>query len=767
MVYLLLTGFLVAFAAPLLHHWLGRRVFVPLTLLPLIFSAYFIWQVPGVLAGETVTQSISWVPSLGVQLQFRLDGLSLLFALLVSVFGVLIMLYSRGYMGETPLLGRFYMYLTLFMVAMLGIVISDNFFCLFLFWELTSITSYLLIGFHQHKSESRTAAWQALLVTGAGGLALFAGLLLLGQASGEITFSGMMQSGMDIRGSSLYLPAMVLVMLGCFTKSAQFPFHFWLPNAMAAPTPVSAYLHSATMVKAGIYLLARLSPVFNSAEIWQFTLPLVGGITAVMGAALALKHTDLKAVLAYTTISALGLLVMLLGIGTDEATKAALVFLVAHALYKGTLFMVAGTLDHCTGTRQLPLLKGLGRRLPWVGAAATLAAYSMAGVYPSLGFVGKELLYESALHNNGTLGLVLGVALLAGMVFVAIALVLSFRIFWRKSSHPIALQHAASPYLFLPPLLLGLASLAGVSATTPLLLQASLSIAPELHTSGKLVESQGFSLVVQLSALTTLLGLILYLFTPRLHLRPFTTQDFPFGPDSLYHLLFSNFLSGSKRFIHTLQDGYLRHYLVYLLLFFCGLSCYVLWRDALVLHLGDRFYMLQSLRLYEVVLFILVVSALLLLLNTRSRLTSIVVMGLVGYSAALFYILFGAPDVAATQLLIETLTVVIFVLLLHKLPAFSYLSHQVFKLWYVFVAVLFGSVMTYVLLLVQENAVSSDLKDFYGEASYLQAHGRNMVNVILVDFRGLDTLGEITVLAVAAVGVYALLRLKPQKGGKP
>lgn len=773
MLYTLLAGLLVAFAAPLLYSWLGRYTVFPLALLPLCLFLYFCAQVPQVLEGASILQSVTWIPELGMNLTFQLDGLSLLFALLISFFGILVMIYAYGYLGKHPLLGRFYMYLTLFMTAMLGVVVADNIFCLFLFWELTSISSYLLIGFNHDQKESRTSAWQALLVTGGGGLALMGGLILLSLASGSNTFSGMVLSGSsEVVTHALYMPAVLLVLLGCFTKSAQFPFHFWLPNAMAAPTPVSAYLHSATMVKAGIYLLARLSPVLGGTEIWMTALLVVGGTTAVAGALMALQQTDLKAILAYTTISALGLLVMMLGIGSVLAIEAMLVFLLAHALYKGTLFLVAGAVDHSTGTRQVSELRGLGRNMTYTGIAATLAALSMAGVISFFGFIGKELLYEASLESKVFNWLILGVNILAGITFVAVATLMSYRLFWAKTSHPTALQHHASPDLYLPPLVLGLIGLVfGLIAglfPAPVLERAAASILPRQHVHFELALWHGFTPVFGLSMLTLLLGYLLYRYLPGLHkTAPRLQKLYRYGPDSLYHAGFKGFQKGAKRFINTLQNGYLRNYVIYIVLFFCGLMLFVLWRDAPHVNLWGRADIWQELQLYEVVLFVLVVAALLYILGTRSRLTSIVVMGLVGYSAALVYILYGAPDVAATQLLIETLTVVIFVLLLHKLPAFWYLSHQFRKYKFIAISILFGAVMTYTLLLVQEHAVESELKEFYGEASYLQAHGRNVVNVILVDFRGLDTLGEITVLAVAALGIFALLRLKPEKGGKP
>ncbi|PRY15595.1 multisubunit sodium/proton antiporter MrpA subunit [Pontibacter ummariensis] len=770
MLFALLAGFMLSFLAPVLHRLLGKLLVVPMVLFPLALFAYFCTQLPGVLAGNVLLQGYAWAPSLGINLQFRLDGLGLLFALLVSGFGALVMLYTKGYLGESPLLGRFYLYLTLFMTAMLGVVLSDNLFCLFIFWELTSITSFLLIGFDSDKEEARTSAWQALLVTGAGGLALMGGLILLNLATGSYTFSALLNGEKFMATHPLYLPATLLLLLACFTKSAQFPFHFWLPNAMAAPTPVSAYLHSATMVKAGIYLLARLGPVLGGTEVWQMVLLMVGTATTLLGALLALQYTDLKAVLAYTTISALGLMVSLTGIDTPLALKALLVFLLAHALYKGTLFMVVGAIDHSTGTRDAQMLRGLGPHLKLLAAAATLAGLSMAGILPFFGFVGKELLYEATLHSPRLTWWAFGGAFVSGLAFVAVASLLSYGIFWHKASVSTPVKHAPSFSLYLPPLLLGLLGLLlGLSPSSlaaPLLEQAFQVIAStttELH----LALWHGFTTIFVLSLVTVSLGVLLYFLLPRLQQLPITYQRlYQNGPNKLYHLTFKGFLKGAKAFTRRVQGGYLRNYMVTIVLFFCCLLVFVLWRDAPAIDLSQRVHLLQEVRLYELVLWVLVMAALLYLLNTRSRLTSIVVMGLVGYSAALFYILFGAPDVAATQLLIETLTVVIFVLLLHKLPAFTYLSHQYRKYKFVFVSVLFGSLMTYVLLLVQEHAVTSELQQFYGKASYLQAHGRNIVNVILVDFRGFDTLGEITVLAVAALGIFALLRLNPEKGGK-
>ncbi|AKD04601.1 hydrogen gas-evolving membrane-bound hydrogenase subunit E [Pontibacter korlensis] len=764
----ILIGLFAAFSAPVLYRYLRSAIVIPMVLVPLGIFVYCCTLLPEVLQGHTLVQQCTWVPELGINLQFRIDGLSLLFAFLITFFGMLVMFYASGYLRDDPLLGRFYLYLTLFMTAMLGLVSSDNIFGLFVFWELTSISSYLLIGYKQAEKEARVSAWQALLVTGSGGLAMMGGLLLLSIAAGSYTFTELLQQRAALLQHTFYLPAVVLILLGCFTKSAQFPFHFWLPNAMAAPTPVSAYLHSATMVKAGIYLLARLSPALAGPDVWHYTLVIAGSLTAILGALLALQHSDLKAILAYTTISALGLMVIMIGIGSDYAIKAMLVFLLAHALYKGTLFLVAGGVDHSTGTRNLHKLHRLGSHMKISGLAATLAALSMAGVIPFLGFTGKELLYEASLSNY----LLLAVSMFTGITFVTVALLLSYRIFWQRGQDKTPLLHDPSFALYFPPVVLSVGGLLlGIlvsSVSAPLLQQSYRYVLDDPALEMELSLWHGFTPVLGLSLLTLLLGYILFLALPRLQQRSNALAPiYRYGPNALYHKLFELFLHSSKVFILWLQNGYLRSYVMYIMYFFCGLLLYTLWLHSPGIDMTERIYQLHEMRLYELVVMFLVIAALFFLLGTRSRLTSIVVMGLIGYSAALFYILFGAPDVATTQLLIETLTVVIFVLLLHRLPAFTYVSHQFKKYKFIAISVFFGGLMTYVMLLVQQQAVDSELKEFYGQASYLQAHGRNIVNVILVDFRGLDTLGEIIVLAVAALGIFSLLRLNPEKGDKP
>lgn len=387
--------FAAAAVAPALTRLLGGNAAWLLALAPLAIFMHLAGFIPEVAAGEIVTGGYIWIPSFNVSFSWLIDGLSLTFALLISGIGTLIVLYSGGYLKGHPDQGRFFSFILMFMGSMQGLVVSDSFLMLFVFWELTSITSFLLIGFDHTREAARRAALQALVVTGGGGLALLAGLLILWNVSGVTQFSLLLSFGDELKQSPFYLAALLLVLGGAFTKSAQFPFHFWLPNAMEAPTPVSAYLHSATMVKAGVYLLMRLNPVLGGTTEWQVLLPLFGVTTLVAGAALAVRQTDLKMMLAYTTMSSLGLLVMLTGLGLPYAIEAAVLYLVAHALFKGALFMVAGIIDHETGTRDLTKLGGLRRAMPLTFAIALAAALSMGGLPPFFGFLAKEEIYAA------------------------------------------------------------------------------------------------------------------------------------------------------------------------------------------------------------------------------------------------------------------------------------------------------------------------------------------------------------------------------------
>ena len=429
---------------------------------PAALAVWFLSFLPAVQDGP-VRVSWEWVPTLGVDLAFRLDGLGLLFALMITVIGTFIFLFSASYVKGYPLTGRFTIVLLIFMLSMLGLVTADNLLLLFVFWELTSITSFVLIGFHNEKAESRRAATQALVVTGGGGLALLAGLILLGEAAGTYSLSEILDSG-SIAGHSLYGAMLFFILIGAFTKSAQVPFHFWLPQAMAAPTPVSAYLHSATMVKAGVFLLARLHPVLSGTAAWEVTLTLFGAVTAVIASILALRQTDLKKMLAYTTVMGLGTITLFLAGSGSDAVLAACAFILVHALYKSTLFMVAGTIEHQAGSRDITKVGGLGRVLPITAFAAAMAGLSMAGVPPFLGFLGKELIYESALGAGYLPLFVTVMALAANGMMMSVALMLALDPFWLNKDKAAGLNNGKPIREAPPPILAGpvVLSLAGL-----------------------------------------------------------------------------------------------------------------------------------------------------------------------------------------------------------------------------------------------------------------------------------------------------------------
>lgn len=423
------SGFALAIVAPYFHRF-GRGVTGNfLAVLPLGLLFYFLTFIPDVKIGKVITETYSWIPTLGIQLSFYLDGLALLFVLLISGIGGIVLVYAGGYLAGNPNLGRFYALILLFMASMLGVVLSDNVITLFIFWELTSLISYFLIGFEHEREAARSAALQALLVTGTGGLALMAGLIILSQIGGTLELSGLLHQKEVICEHGLYQPVLLLILAGAFTKSAQFPFHFWLPNAMEAPAPVSAYLHSATMVKAGVYLLARFNPILGGTNSWFMMLVVVGSTTMLIGAYLAFHQTHLKRFLAYTTVSSLGMLTFMIGLGSRLAVKGAVVFLLAHSLYKCALFMVAGIIYHETGERDVGRLGGIGRVMPFTASSSILAALSMAGIPPLLGFIGKELIYDAARTSPNAAIILVVSAVLANILIVAVACTLGIKPF--------------------------------------------------------------------------------------------------------------------------------------------------------------------------------------------------------------------------------------------------------------------------------------------------------------------------------------------------
>ena len=740
----------------------GSRGCWGLALVPAGVFACLLNQWPAVVNQRDVSSSIDWVPALNLAVSLRLDGLSLLFGLLITGIGTLILVYAGAYLKGDDRLGRLWLLLLLFMAAMLGLVLADNLLTLFIFWELTRITSYLLIGFNSDLPESRASALQALLVTGGGGLVLLPGLLLLGVAGGSFEISTLLDNAEAIRQHSFYVPILILILVGAFTKSAQFPFHFWLPNAMAAPTPISAYLHSATMVKAGIYLIARLHPVLGGTAEWFWMIAPVGTITMVLGAVLAIRATDLKQILAYATISVLGALTMLLGIGTEATLTAALAVLVAHAFYKGGLFMVAGAVDHAVHQRDIRELGGLRTAMPVTFVAACLAGISMAGVLPTFGFIAKETWYEAIGHVADVGASFLTVSVLSNIGLVAAVGLVCVKPFIGRRTDVTEQAHEDGLAMWGPPVVLGVAGLLlGLMPTriSELLAAGSRAI------SGREVPVQlalwhGVNVTLILSLLTLAGGFTLYWQRHRLS-GTFIAIDHltHYGPSWVYRWLLKTVNQLARGQTAILQNGYLRFYLLTMI----GLTVCSVWMalgSELQSHLKPMPF---DFRIHEVLLVGLILVAAVVAVRAKTWLLAVGALGVVGYSVAGIFVLFGAPDLAMTQFVIETLTVILFVMAFSRLPDFRRLSSVRTRSRDALIATVAGATITVLLLFAMTVRSDHPISDYYVNHSVSEAHGRNVVNVILVDFRALDTLGEITVLSIAAIGVYSLLMLRPPK----
>jgi len=761
-----LSIFAGAALAPLLVRLFGRASGWVLGLLPLGVFAFFVRQGPRVTHGEPLRHTHEWVPSLDIPLSFYLDGLSLLFALLVTGIGTLIVVYAGAYLAHHDQLGRFYVQLFSFMGAMLGLVVADNVFLFFVFFELTSLASYLLIGFYHTEEESRVAARKALIVTGGGGLVLLAGLVLLGEVAGTWEFSRMLELGAAVQEHPYYLAIFVLVCVGAFTKSAQFPFHFWLPAAMAGPTPVSAYLHSATMVKAGVFLLARLLPVLGGTAVWTGTLGLFGGFTMLMSAWLALRYTDLKQILAYTTVMVLGLLTMLLGIGTEEAITAMVTFTVVHALYKGGLFMMAGSIDHETGTRDLHELGGLRRAMPWTMAGGVATGLSMAGLPPLFGFIGKEVTYEAALHA-GTWGpLILGVSVLANAALVGSGLLVGLQPFLGEVKGAFTREpHEAPIGMWIGPLVLGALGLA--FGVYPALIDHSLLQAAQ---AGILQESHelhlalwhGFNAALVASLFTFALGFSIYAYWSGLRVTGFMEglgTVFGQGPGQVFERGLYRTVRASHAVTRLVQNGRFRWYL-----FATFSAIFVLVGGGLLASesaLGLSF--VGEVAYYEAALAGLIVLAAGVAVRTHDRFVAILALSVGGYGVALIYLLFGAPDLAMTQFAVETLTLILLVIVIVHLPGIQGEEPIGVRLRDGLVALGCGALLTTIMSVIIRSPLNMEVSDYLSSRSYTEAEGHNIVNVILVDFRGFDTMGEITVLVIAALGVYVLMRMPRQR----
>lgn len=750
-------------ALPLLTERLGRNLCAVTTALaPLAVLGLLLYHLPSVLSGDIQYFHLPWLPALGLDVSLRLDGLSMMFALLISGIGLLVILYARYYLSEQDSLGKLYAVLQLFMMAMLGIVTADNILLLIVFWELTSLSSFLLIGFWSYRSDARKGARMALFITGAGGLSLLGGALLIGEIVGSFNIGDILAAGEQIRAHSLYPIALLLVLLGAFTKSAQFPFHFWLPHAMAAPTPVSAYLHSATMVKAGVFLLARLHPALADTDMWFLIVTNIGLITLVFAAYTAMMKHDLKGLLAYSTISHLGLITLLLGLGTELAATAAVFHVLNHAIFKASLFMAAGIIDHETGTRDMRKINGLWRFMPHTAMLAMVAAASMAGVPLLNGFLSKEMFFNETLQlrSYGFLNwLVPVLATVAGIFAVAYSWRFIHDVFF--NGKPIDLPkyppHEPPRYMKVPvEILVVLCLMVGV--------MPNLTVAPLINAASAVVVGgdlqvyeialwHGFNLPLVMSFIALAGGLLLY--SQRKGLFAFYDRGFHHDQKLVFEARIQRGVRGSRWLTDKLENGSLQRYIMLLVVTALVAGAAGVWPLA---NLGGLQPLTPIDGVSVLAVIILVVGAIGTVLVHHNRLAALLLLSVVGLIVALIFVRFAAPDLALTQLSVEVVTIVLMMLALYFLPQLTPNESPPWRVSRdVIIATAAGlgvGLITWAVLTRPYHTIA----EYFLANSVSGGGGTNVVNVILVDFRGFDTLGEITVLAVAAVGIFAMLQ---------
>lgn len=752
---------------------------------------YFARFIPHVAGGEIFTSTLAWIPAYGINFSSYLDGLSLILALLITGVGTLVILYSIFYLSSKELLGHFYAYLMLFMGAMLGVVMSDNMMVLYVFWELTSISSFLLIAFWYQRKRSRDGAKKSLLITVSGGVGMLVGFIMIYVMTGTWSIREVISAIGSYTDHTLFLPAMLLVLFGAFTKSAQFPFHIWLPDAMEAPTPVSAYLHSATMVKAGIYLVARFTPVFGGEGTWFWLVTGVGILTLFWGSFNAIRQTDLKALLAYSTISQLGMIMSMFGMGSaalhfgystssavyTTATFAALFHLVNHSTFKGALFMVVGIVDHEVGTRDIRRLGGLATLMPITFTIALIGSFSMAGLPPFNGFLSKEMFFTAALKASElgifsleVWGIIIPIIAWVGSILTFVyCMIIVFRTFLgpyqeEKLEHP---AHEPPIGMLISPIVLGLLvigifffpNLLGNYLLAPAMYGIFPGYGAEVELGKEISAWHGFNTELAMTIGVVLLGAFLFVF------RKSWAGIFRLFPEkwsfnSLYSASLNQLEEQSTSFTNTYMTGFLRDYLVYIYLFFvAAIGGTLLLTGAYGLDLTDN----APITIFEWIIALVMIIAGVSILFAKSRLTAILLNGVLGYGVAIFFVLFRAPDLALTQTVIETVTTVLFLVAYYFLPEWKRedvpkRSRNVNLI----ISIMVGAVFVAVALAVQSGKLFETISTYF-EDSYELAGGNNIVNTILGDFRAFDTMLEVVVLLIAGIGVYTFIKLKDKK----
>ena len=724
-------------------------------------------QAREVFNGAVITQSWSWLPQLGIDFSFRLDALGLLFALLISGIGTLIYIYAYFYLGSKNSLNKLYLLLMLFMAAMLGISLSNNLILLLVFWELTSISSFLLVGYWSNYDAAQRGSRMALTITGMGGLAMLGGFILLGQITGTYEIDQILTMTAQIQSHALFVPTLLLILLGAFTKSAQFPFHFWLPNAMAAPTPVSAYLHSATMVKAGIFLVARLLPIFAGAALFHNLVTFIGLFTLCMAAFFAIFKEDLKGLLAYSTISHLGLIMCLLGIGSPLAVAAAIFHIINHATFKAALFMIAGIIDHESGTRDLRKLSGLWQLLPYTATLTMVTAASMAGVPLTNGFLSKEMFFTELLSNLSGPVLICSaiVATLAGIFAVAYSVRLVHGVFFdgplgkqvpNKDAHePPFGMRAPATLLAILCILVGLFPALLVENIVNSTARASTQVMD--FEGAHLALWHGFNMPLLMSLIASIGGLIFYFSLAKggkireIDLDPYLGR---LQGRVAFDLFLKSLLLNSRKFKRLTENGKLQSYILWIVIFSIAIVSLPFLGQGLTT--GTR--ELTHAPALAVVLWLLLFSSCWMMLwFHHERIKAVLISGAIGLVVTMVFICFSAPDLALTQITVDVVTTVLLLMSLSLLPQLTPYESSVSRRWRDALIAIGGGLgiawITWLILTRDHNSISW----FFMQQSIPLGGGTNVVNVILVDFRGFDTFGEITVLGIAGIGALCLM----------
>ena len=739
-------------------------------LLHLGIAGHYILLLAGVAGGGGMPaeNGADFFPTDLIEWSFLGTAWGLMFAALVSGIGLLVFLYSAGYFGAAPKGIRFFLPLLAFEAAMLGVVLADHSILLFLFWELTSISSFFLIGFLHSETTSRWNAQQALLVTGTGGMCLLAGFLMVGTEWG--THSLEAWRGMAVAGREIPMVALALMLAGAATKSALFPFFFWLPNAMSAPTPVSSYLHSATMVKAGIFLIGALFPLFASSAGIMGVIVGMGAATAVTGLALGWVQTDLKKILAYTTLSVLGLLAFLLGLGTVESVRVAVLLLLGHACYKAGLFMAAGAVDKATGTRDLRALAGLAKAMPALWIVCLLLGLSAVGFPPLLGFLGKEYGYGLALPNKGISFALSAFLFLANLAMMVLILRVAVKPFRPDASLEAPSVKAIPKLMMLGPAVLALTGVF-LGLTSPIFLSPMVgAVVSGIAGDGvdyKLALWHGFKPALYMSVATLVGGWFLYKAAVTYGKQNVVTRGLGFA-ETTYTAMIKGLMVGAAATTGFLQSGDLRRYLH---LFFGGILLLVVgnwWVSGF--GVARLFASMEPVPLLEALLVAAMAFGILLVVLTMSRITAVLGLAIIGLGMAFLFARLGAPDLALTLMLVESLTVVLFIYIVHGLPKIRNITKPPGRIFDACLSLGVGGVMALLAMKAQSVQLHPSISGTLTEWSYTLAKGKNVVNVILVDFRALDTMGEITVIALAALGVRLVWLRKSEmkaKGGKP